>query len=283
MPLGMTSSHFLLPDGKPPFTQTSLSQLGGRRVPDPAPQPIHPAYPADFMFVTTAMDAARFALAMFVSDSSKFRTTSAAMQSAAVVIPKTTTRRYVAKQAFGIQIFDAVLMCSEWIRTFAPTGTACPLATSGTKDVFGVIAEGSVSLVAVVCTSTPTPAGVISAATTCVSVALAMSANAAASPSPLQALALATEAFYQSFSTEVIAGSRSVITPDSQRQSAVYGFTVFVGVFALAIIVFLSAYLIEFIIRPVPVAGPLVNAAYPQLDLSAVDDIYASQDESGFW
>jgi CubicO group peptidase (beta-lactamase class C family) len=272
--LGMTSTYFMLPDGRAPFVQAGLANLASTKQVEPSTFQIHAAYVADYMCLTSSADLVKLGNALFVQRTGALRVIGVTMlQSFRTLSVVDTNRGNMREQGFGIVSFDTTHLCNVW-RASGGSSLTCPFVS--TRRVYGYTASSEAATVALLCQDAPlttTTAAPSSTPVVCTSAAFTRRASSPARVSIDRALAAAAEAHNQQQSQTLNSRAGVVIVrPVDQTRDVSYGLTVFVLVVLAIFFVIILSYIIEFIVRPIAVTGPVVAHAYPKLDDVMMDD-----------
>jgi CubicO group peptidase (beta-lactamase class C family) len=278
-PLGMTSTYFILPDGRTPLTQTALSQLDAGKQQEAITFSIHPAYVADYMCLTSAQDLVKLVNSLFVQTTGSLRSVGLTILGSFRQLATTDTARgSMTHQGIGFVQYDASALCSTWS---AATGSSdiCPFNTA--RTVFGYSASSEAAWLAVVCQadSQASSASTTGTPRTCVAVTATKSISSRRQSAGIaieRIIGVTSEGHHQLQSTTLNSASGvGVIHPSDQKQDTAYGFTVFGVLIALIFFILFVSYMLEFIIRPLSVTGDVIASAYPKLD-----DMLAEDDEA---
>ena len=261
VPFGMSSTFFLTTDGSapgvtpPPFYATTLTLdltssavyadyfTGCMADSLSSARQIHPAWPADFMGVTTLTDIARLARALFMDTNNQV--VSLLMQERILLTnaPSATPRQGQVAQGLGLMYFNGDNICSSAVATSVVN--ACPVTNQTT--VVGHISARGASLVGFLCVNTDPAIGYVCTSGTFVH----GSSNAGAFDAVFQ---VAGAAFQDTF------GRVSVLTPPptaplrDDDEEEIFGVLVFFGVYLSLAFIFFGTMLIQYFLLPASVS-----------------------------
>jgi hypothetical protein len=274
-PLNLGGTFLLLPDGAVPYRQFQLNGVAANRPTLSATARVESDYlGGSHMVYTTAVDMQRVLRSLLASDGT-FQTVGTTMTSAPVTVGAAEARPGVALQGLGLVGLDVTALCARWAAASTTTSTlaACPLADRA-GAAFGFVSPAGVGAQAAalsVCTalaSSATATGLTCSAAVGVRQA---TSTTGIEPSAWSAalFAATTEALAQSTITYSDPGGwgGDIVTPDSSRRTAAYGWALFGCLMALLCAVLLITYMTELVITPMPLTGKLSLPAYPTLQI----------------
>ena len=285
-PYGLTSTYILLPDGSKPLVQQGIQTVRGANTnTQPTQQKVEASYlSGTYMVQTSLNDIARFFYELYMGANSDMLAIGALMITSPVAVTE-TTRPGVSQQGLGMVLLDRDTMCNSWAATTTSRlSSTCPYSSGVSIPAFVSVIDSTSTTAFNAGCSAPT-ASVLSATTTVAagtitlggsggqrcwaSAVLSTSSailNGATVPTALRSVA--AESVLQSTTTSLDLGgfSSDVITPDTQKRDAAFGFSLFGCLVGLFLGILVWSYINEVIVTPAPLAGPLVTAAYPNLE-----------------
>lgn len=229
-------------------------------------KPLHPAYFSDYMTFMSTSDMARLARSLWLDTS----TTSANLATVGTTMRSVNNGVTVSNvagqngQGLGIYYFNGATMCASALATNAVA--RCPLTAA--HSVWGLVATGLMSQVAVYCTD-----AVSSQNPTCVVTTHSFDDSSPNLKSADLSQAMAAAAF------QLAIGDTSTVTQTTvttSSRSSLYGVWVFLGVLGVLVFVLVASYFTEYIIQPAPVISgvPVPQSMMPQTANRPPTDTY---------
>lgn len=253
-PFKMSSTFFLKSDGRYPvvtavpvfsttydpdftlssnynsyFTQCAADELAART--------LHPAWPADFMGITTLRDMAKLARALVIESS----TIGVLMQERLLLTsaPQATLRQAQVAQGLGLQYFNGDRICQ--LTTATSVVSSCPV--TNLSSIVGYVAARGASLVGFLCHNPGPATGFV-----CVSAAFVHgSSNAGSFDTVLQATGAA---FQEVFGTTTVVTTPPQLPLRSGYDEEVFGVSVFFGVYLTLLAIFFGTMMIQWLCLP---------------------------------
>lgn len=259
-PLGMSSTFVRQANGDFPLTSfpAGAGQFSNAVVVDlttagdvTTRTKLHPAFMADYMYLSSSVDVGRLVRATFLDKRATFLTTGAEIRSQPIDVSSVPSRTLgVLKQAFSIQYFDGARLCSQALSSSVIS--KCPLRTS--SNVWGYVSRGAFSMVGIFCTDS-----VSSVNPTCTSVSLSYQNSEAAPKSFDLIYGLAGIAFQETIGDSTTSTTGTGTTKNTQ----LYGLWVFFGTVGIMTFVLVASYATEYVIQPAPVTAGTVPPPIP--------------------